>query len=152
MASVDDLRTVLDEMIEAGTFEASRPTTHDGDRVFEVATLKLDSYANKCTFVSVRTEERARVSWVRPLPQPLMVDQVSGVDRVLTPRCALDDRKRLYFRAHDWDGVVSVLSDLVSNRQAVRPKNPDPKQTVVIGIVPRQSGSERVKPSDHVAS
>ena len=135
MASVDDLRTVLDDMIKAETFEASRPATRDGDRVFEVATLKLDFCVNECTFVSARTEQKSRGYWVRPLPRQLMVDQVSGVNRVLTPRCALDDRKRLYFRAHDWDGVVSVLSALVSNRHAVRPRNPDPKQTVAIGIV-----------------
>ena len=135
MASVDDLRTVLEDMVKAGTLEASRPTTLDGDRKFEVATVKLDFYAKECTFVSARTEENPRGYWVRPLPRQLMVDQVSGVDRVLTPRCALDDRNRLYFRARDWDGVVSVLSDLVSNRHAVRPKNPDPQQTVAMGFV-----------------
>ena len=135
MASVDDLRTVLDDMVKAGTLEASRPTTHDGDRVFEVATLKLDFCANECTFVSARTEQKPRGYWVRPLPRQLMVDQVSGVNRVLTPRCALDDRKRLYFRAHDWAGVTGVLSDLVSNRHATRPANPDPQQTVAMGFV-----------------
>ena len=134
-ASVDDLRTALNDMIQAGTFEASMPTTHDGDRDFEVATLKLDFCANECTFVSARTEEKPRGYWVRPLPRQLMVDQVSGIGRVLTPRCALDDRKRLYFRAHDWDGVVSVLSDLVSNRHAVRVVNPNPHQTVAMGLV-----------------
>lgn len=122
-------------MVKAGTLEASRPTTHDGNRVFEVATLRLDFCANECTFVSERTEDKATGYWVRPLPRQLMVDQVPGVDRLLTPRCALDDRKRLYFRARDWTGVTAVLSDLVRNQHATRPSNPDPQQAVAMGFV-----------------
>ena len=134
-ASAEDLRRVLTHLVKAETIEASRPTTRDGSRVFDVATLHLDFSVNECTFVSARTEEKPSGYWVRPLPRQLMVDQVPGADRVLTPRCALDDRKRLYFRAHDWTGVTAVLSDLVSNRHATHEANPDPDETVAIGIV-----------------
>ena len=133
--NAEDLRKVLDDMVKAGTFEASRPTTHEGDRVFEVATLKLDFSANKCSFVSARTEQKPTGYWVRPPPRQLMVNRIPGVDRILTPRCALDDRKRLYFRARDWAGVTAVLSDLIRNRHATRPANPDPQQTVAMGFV-----------------
>ncbi len=127
---------VVDRMVKAGTFEVCRPIGSGRDRTYEVATLALDFDANGCRLISRRTEKGATGYWLRSYPVPPTVRGLDGTPGRLTPRCAVDDRDRLYFRADGWEGLVGLLEDLVRNRNAVG-SGPQQDQTVRIGLRPK---------------
>ena len=83
--------------------------------------------------MSRRTDEKATEYWLRSFPVPATVQGMDGILRRLTPRCAVDDRNRLYFRADDWKGVTRVLTELVRNRRGTG-TGPQGDQTARIGI------------------
>ena len=131
---IEDFRAVLDEMVKKRTLEVSKPIRSERGigGAFEVATLVLDIDAKKCSMASTRIEEKASGYWFRSFPSPSTIYGLDGISGVLTPRCALDDRRRLYFRADDWAGVTGLLTDLLKNRHATRAARGIPEQTVAI--------------------
>ena len=75
--------------------------------------------------------------WVRSYPDPQSVERLAGIETIMSPRCALDDRNRLYFRAKDYTGIASLLTDILQGKVS----SPEPRaavspseQTVLLGI------------------
>ena len=114
---VPRLKNAVDGMVEKGTFEVSRQAGST-PRAYEVAKLVLDFDANECRMVSKRTADEAAGYWVRSFPVPPTVAGFDDGVGHLAPRCAVDDRDRLYFRSDDWAGVTALLTDLVAGRRS----------------------------------
>ena len=131
-ADIGELHATIDDMVKRGTFEVSNPIARGSGKWFEVARLMLNFDAEECSIVATRTGEKATGYWLRSFPVPPNIRGFDGVVGVFTPRCALDDRNRLYFRANDWAGVTALLTDLVKNRYATPAKGSNREQTVAI--------------------
>lgn len=131
-ADIGELRAAIDDMIKGGTFEVSKPIAGGSEKGFEVATLMLNFDTEECSRVATRTEEKATGYWLRSFPVPPSIQGLNGVVGTLTPRCALDDRNRLYFRANDWAGVTLLLTDMVKNRNATPSEGSNHEETVHI--------------------
>ena len=126
------LHEAINDMVKGGTFEVSKPIARGARKAFEVARLTLDFDAKECSIVATRTEDKTSGYWLRSFPVPPNIRSFDGVVGVFTPRCALDDRNRLYFRANDWVGVTALLTDMVKNRYATPAEKSNPEQSVAI--------------------
>ena len=129
---IGELHAAISEMAKGGTFEVSKPIAGGSKRAFEVATFMLNFDSEVCSLVATRTEEKATGYWLRSFPEPPSIQGLNGVVGTLTPRCALDDRNRLYFRAKDWAGVTVLLTDMVKNRHATPSEEANHEETVHI--------------------
>lgn len=130
------LKSEIALLIKRGHIEISSPSVGQDGRTFKVARLAIDMRGKRCFLLSEREEQRSFGYWLRPYPPGRTVKGFSGVEGELTPRCALDDRQRLYFRADGWSGVVDLLTDLLQNKTNKSPHQAESPhdQTVRIGV------------------
>ena len=129
---IGELKAAIDDMVKRRTFDVSKPIACGSRKGFEVARLMLNFDAEECSIVATRTQEKATGYWLRSFPAPSDMQAFDRAVGLFTPRCALDDRNRLYFRASHWTGVTALLTDLVKNRNATRAERPKRDQTVAI--------------------
>lgn len=131
------LTQAVRSLIGMQTLQLSQPRQVSGGRVFSIATICLDP-AN--TTYIIQTQQDANKPsgyWVRDLPNPPTVKGFDGEERLLTPRLALDDRGRLYFRAANIGDSVTLLDNLIQGNAAPEKELPSFKpedQTIRLGF------------------
>lgn len=113
-ADVAVLQTAIDDLFRHGRIELCRPI--DDTRKFRIARLSVDVSDKRCSVDSERVEDNPQGYWLRCYPDPPEVKGIDGIEGHLTPRCAVDDRKRLYFRAARLLEVAELLCDLLQGR------------------------------------
>jgi hypothetical protein len=80
------------------------------DYTFRVTTIVLNPNTRKFKSQSVRDERSSSGIWYRGLLESESLVDMEGQERALTPRLALDDRGRLYFRAAKIGDAVAFLN------------------------------------------
>ena len=113
------LQSAINQLIRSSEIELSSPQYRNNRRAFNIAKLIVDLSKMTCSFVSEREAKNSSGYWLRSYPSPPIVKGFDGVESNLTPRCALDDRKRLYFRAGQWSEVVELLNNLLQNKRSL---------------------------------
>lgn len=129
--SDDGLVTLAADMEDAKVFESemsklirqqmiklSWPIDNQGKRMFQMVALRKDE-ASKSYSVCFEKEEATFSGYrFRYHPEPSLIRRYNGVERHLTPRCALDDKNRVYFRANGVSEVLELMSNLLRNKNA----------------------------------
>lgn len=104
---------------------------------FKIVTLNVDIPRKRCSLESERIDESPQGYWLRSYPDTPKVKGKDGIEGRLSPRAAVDDRKRLYFRVERPLEVVNLICDLLHDRNSSQ-KHPNAvppgDQTVAIGV------------------
>ena len=132
------LQSAINDLRRLREIELSRPIDNEDEKAFRIVRLSLDSSGRSYSVGSEREGTESAGYWLRSYPDPPTVKGFDGIERHLTPRCAVDDRKRLYFRAGGWSEVAEFLSNLAQGRlaSAERFRKPSPgSQTVTLGFI-----------------
>lgn len=140
VADEEEIRTLqsaINDLIRLREIELSRPLGTGDKKAFRIVKLSVDSSGKSYSVGSEREGKEPAGYWLRSYPDPPTVKGLDGIERHLTPRCAVDDRKRLYFRARGWSEVAGFLSNLAQGKLAPpeRFRKPSPgTQTVALGF------------------
>ena len=127
------LESAISKLIRLQMIKLSKPIDSEENQMFQIVTLRIDSASKTCSISSEKDEVNPSDNWLRSYPEPPVVRGSDGIERHLTPRCALDDRMRLYFRAERWSEVTELISDLLQGKNASLTTSPH-DQTLVLGI------------------
>ena len=129
------LQSAINELIKRNEVKLCR--TIYGRTTFKIATLAVDVLGKRCSLKSERIEDKPQGYWFRSYPDQPEVKGINGIEGRLTPRCAVDDKKRLYFRAKRPLEASKLLGDLFQDRNSSQ-KRPDAiaadDQTMALGI------------------
>ena len=131
------LDSVIKDLRRLSEIALSRPLGTGDKKAFRIVRVSLDSSGKSYSVGSEREGTEPVGYWLRSYPEAAAVKRFDGIERHLTPRCAVDDRKRLYFRARDWSEVAGFLSNLAQGKLAPPEKfrKPSPgTQQVILGF------------------
>ena len=112
------LQSAINDLRRLREIELSRPIDNKDEKAFRIVRLSVDSSGKSYSVGSEREGTGHAGYWLRSYPEPPTVRGFDGIERHLTPRCAVDDRKHLYFRAGGWSEVAEFLSNLAQGKLA----------------------------------
>jgi hypothetical protein len=134
------LQEAMQKSLSARIINIVEPNDSKPHRTYSVTRLELNEKARAYTVLDTRVTEEPSGIWFRRYPDPPTVCDFAGLERLLTPRLALDDRGRLYFRAARTPDAAKFLSLLHQRKaapakpaRAVAPED----QTLRLGIITR---------------
>lgn len=129
------LKKAINDLIKLQTVKLCMPT-EEGES-FNIVTLSVDFLGRKCSLESESIDKNPQGYWLRRYPDPPKVKGINGIEGHLSPRAAVDDRKRLYFRVEKPLDVVDLLRDLLQDKNSSQ-KHPNAvspdDQTIAIGV------------------
>ena len=129
--------SAISKLIGLQMIKLSKPIDSEEKQMFQIVMLRIDAASMSCSISLEKDEANSSEYWLRSYPEPLVVRGLDGIKRHLTPRCALDDRNRLYFRAERWSEVAELISNLLQGKNASRTPartTPPQDQTIALGI------------------
>ncbi len=109
------LQSAINDLLSSGEVELCRPI--DGKKTFKIAKLSVDVSGKRWSVDSERVEDNPQGYWIRCYPDPPEVKGIDGIEGHLTPRCAVDDKKRIYFRVERSLEVAKLLDDLLQGKK-----------------------------------
>ncbi len=128
---IEAFKSAINKLIRLQMIKLSKPINSEEKQMFQIATLRIDAASKSCSISLENDKANPTDYWLRSYPELPVVRGSDGIERHLTPRCALDDRKRLYFRAQRWSEVEELISNLLQNKNASLTSSPY-NQTVML--------------------
>ena len=129
------LKKAINDLIRHQTVKLCMPV--EEGKSFNIVTLNVDLPGKTCTLESESSDKNPKGYWLRRYPVSPKVKGINGIEGHLSPRAAVDDRKRLYFRVEKPLDVVDLLRDLLHDKNSSQ-KHPNAvspdDQTIAIGV------------------
>lgn len=137
LADGELLKQAVTTLTQMPSLQLCQPKYEDGARKFTITELLRDAKTSRYVINAQSEDRKPNGYWIRDYPEPPTVADFDGNERKLTPRLALDDRKRLYFRVQAPHEAIEILDNLIQGNMAPQANSPEFRaddQTLRIGI------------------
>ncbi len=130
---IEPFQSEISKLKNLQMFKLSRPIDGEEKQMFRTVTLAKD-IASKSYSICFEKDESCFSDYrIRSYPESPVGREFDGIKRHLTPRCALDDRKRIYFRANRESEIAELMSNLLQEKKACPPTHSH-DQNIVLSV------------------